>query len=227
MNYRDPELQDRLAASYVLGGMKGAAMRRFAHLMRDDARLRQTVNEWEDRMLPLALSLEPIAPPAQVWQHIAQDIRQARPQAPPKAGWWQGLRFWQFLAGGLAVAVIGLSVSLSYYLPASHQPVRTLALLTSSDGTSSYVMNRVGQGAISVQSVAAITPEASKALELWAITPGAAPRSLGLVQAKGTTVLQLATPPAPGDTVAITIEPAGGSPSGAPTGPVVLSGTFS
>src|SRR3546814_6956579 len=63
-----------------------------------------------------------------------------------------------------------------------------------------------------------------RALELWSITPGQAPRSLGLVLPGQTTVLAPSLLPQQGDTVAITLEPAGGAPGGIPTGPVVLSG---
>src|SRR3546814_13238473 len=50
-----------------------------------------------------------------------------------------------------------------------------------------------------------------RALELWAISPGQAPRSLGLVHPDQTTVLDPRQPPLQGDTVAVTIEPPGRS----------------
>ena len=65
MNYRDPELQARLAADYVVGLLRGGARRRFEQLMVADAGLRRAVREWEARLLPLALSLPPQRPPAQ------------------------------------------------------------------------------------------------------------------------------------------------------------------
>ena len=74
MNYRHPELQDRLAAEYVLGGLRAGARQRFITLMRDDAGLRRAVTEWEDRLLPLAMALPPETPPAHVWQAIAARI---------------------------------------------------------------------------------------------------------------------------------------------------------
>ncbi|HBL65788.1 MAG TPA: hypothetical protein DDZ58_07610, partial [Achromobacter sp.] len=63
-----------------------------------------------------------------------------------------------------------------------------------------------------------------RALALWAISPGQAPRSLGVVLPGQTTVLAPSQLPQQGDTVAITLEPDGGAPNGIPTGPVVLSG---
>jgi anti-sigma-K factor RskA len=68
----------------------------------------------------------------------------------------------------------------------------------------------------------ALTP--GRALELWAVPPQGAPRSLGLVRESGaTTVLrtQLLRDTA---AFAVSIEPAGGSTTGAPTGPIVSVG---
>ncbi len=227
MNYRDPALQDRLAASYVLGEMKGAARRRFAHLMRDDAGLRQAVEQWEQRLLPLTMGLEPKTPPARVWQGIATAVRAERTRSAPTGNWWSGLRFWHSLAGGLAMAVLALAVSLFHFLPGDQPPVRTLAVLASSDGSAMYVMNRLAADSISVQPLSGLTPDAAHALELWAIAPGQAPRSLGLLRPDGITTLDAVALPASGDTVAISLEPPGGSPTGAPTGPVILTGKLS
>jgi anti-sigma-K factor RskA len=53
------------------------------------------------------------------------------------------------------------------------------------------------------------------------IAPGAAPVSLGLL---GDAPLQVAYPvPPAGWTLAVSVEPAGGSSTGAPTGPVILA----
>ncbi|MDZ5460576.1 anti-sigma factor, partial [Azohydromonas lata] len=68
-----------------------------------------------------------------------------------------------------------------------------------------------------------------RALELWALPPQGAPRSLGLISPQGVTVLPRERLPAavlgPGTAaLAVSLEPAGGSPTGAPTGPVLYSG---
>lgn len=66
----------------------------------------------------------------------------------------------------------------------------------------------------------------NRALELWAVPAAGAPRSLGLVSAdEGTTVLQ-ALQVEGTSALAISLEPAGGSPTGAPTGPVLAVGAL-
>ena len=68
------------------------------------------------------------------------------------------------------------------------------------------------------------TRAGDKALELWAIPPGQAPHSFGLVSPEGLTALRRAQGLAGVQQLAITLEPPGGSPTGAPTGPVIMSG---
>jgi anti-sigma-K factor RskA len=51
-----------------------------------------------------------------------------------------------------------------------------------------------------------------------------APRSLGLISAAGATVVKQASLPAGTDHLAVSLEPPGGSPTGAPTGPVLFVG---
>ena len=71
-----------------------------------------------------------------------------------------------------------------------------------------------------------------KALEVWEVPPGGAPRSLGLFPSgKSGTVTVLVLPPdvikalaSPKAALAVSLEPRGGSPTGAPTGPVLFSG---
>jgi anti-sigma-K factor RskA len=66
--------------------------------------------------------------------------------------------------------------------------------------------------------------------ELWVIPAGGKPRSLGVMPDARQTHMQLADALAElmqeGATVAISVEPRGGSPTGSPTGPVVASGAL-
>ncbi|TPG12724.1 anti-sigma factor [Sphingomonas oligophenolica] len=74
-----------------------------------------------------------------------------------------------------------------------------------------------------------VTVPTGRSAELWVIGADAAPHSLGLLAGPASRVsiggrnLRRITA---GATLAVTIEPEGGSPSGLPTGPVVASGTL-
>ena len=66
---------------------------------------------------------------------------------------------------------------------------------------------------------------AAQALELWSVPAQGGPRSLGLVRAdQATTLLLQAGVQRSTAAFAVSIEPAGGSPTGAPTGPIVSLG---
>jgi anti-sigma-K factor RskA len=80
-------------------------------------------------------------------------------------------------------------------------------------------------GVIRVRSLAAEAPP-GKSLELWHVADDQVPRSLGLLQVDlQTQTIQRASGPALADgTIAVSVEPEGGSPTGAPTGPVVYTG---
>ncbi len=74
--------------------------------------------------------------------------------------------------------------------------------------------------------MAAAAPPNDCAFELWAIAPGAKqPRSLGVIPPDGELRLGVLPPElSEGATLAISIEPLGGSPTQQPTGPVVFVG---
>jgi anti-sigma-K factor RskA len=70
-----------------------------------------------------------------------------------------------------------------------------------------------------------------RSLELWALPPGQAPKSLGVVApSEKMTALKLVAAAdlafADVPALAVSLEPAGGSPTGAPTGPVLYTGPF-
>ncbi len=116
----------------------------------------------------------------------------------------------------------GLIVVDRYVLP---QPqTEFVAVLTAGGDKPAFVATvDTVKGTIAVRRVATPAPP-DKSYELWAVASGAAPKSLGLVENAS---LSRPLPVAPkGLTLAISLEPKGGSPTGAPTGPVVFSGTL-
>jgi anti-sigma-K factor RskA len=73
---------------------------------------------------------------------------------------------------------------------------------------------------------------AGKSLELWEVPPDGTPRSLGLFpDDKSGTTLVLVLPPEAARSLAsgalaVSLEPAGGSTTGLPTGPILFSGAI-
>ncbi|MCZ2498298.1 RNA polymerase subunit sigma-70 [Xylophilus sp. Kf1] len=82
--------------------------------------------------------------------------------------------------------------------------------------------------ALTLKRVGDYQMDADKSLELWALPPGQAPRSLGLMGQGAVARLTAAEGEvAPAPMLAITLEPKGGAPTGGgPTGPIVFKGAL-
>ncbi len=211
------------AAEYVLGLLTDEDARALrAELGQNDA-LRAEVLAWERRFAEIAESeVAPVDPPAgseaQVMAHLFGEAR--RP-------WWQRLGLGQVVGGlGLAAVVV---VGFLYYNTIT-QPLLV----------PEYTAQIVGEGDTLILSAAldADTGELlitrdigtvtdGRAQELWLIAGEEAPVSLGLLEDGSETILSVPQDLAArfeGGVLAVSDEPPGGSPTGAPTGAVLAVG---
>lgn len=78
--------------------------------------------------------------------------------------------------------------------------------------------------ALVTKPLASVNVEADRALELWSVPAQGAPRSLGLISSRAATVVQRGKLLDGTSALAVSLEPAGGSPTGAPTGPILYVG---
>ncbi|MEL7298689.1 MAG: anti-sigma factor [Pseudomonadota bacterium] len=231
MNIRDLELIDRLAAEYVVGTMSSRARRRFAALMRDDLRLRRAVHDWEHRLAGLNAGQELMMPPASSWHAIeaAIDAFEGNPVTSPQVAsrWLKSA-----LAASLALIV---AVAALLYFPERGDrfdaPVYTSAL-AGSDGAVTFVVDAFDDSStVRIRDLNVSPPGDGLIYQLWAVPPGgAAPQSLGLLGDGQVSRLELSESQYDAlinaTVLAISIEPAGGSPTGAPTGPIPFSGSL-
>jgi anti-sigma-K factor RskA len=229
MDYSRPELADRLAAAYVAGTLRGAARRRFVALTRVHPALRRAVREWEARLMPLTAAVEPVSPPPQVWRAIERRIAPAPASATTPPGWWGRLAVWRALTGLASMAAVTLAVLLVLPQPAQPPIVVVLSPAGTMPGSgvvpASFVASISADGrALVTRPVQQVSLQADRALELWAVPPQGAPRSLGLISAQGATVVQRGRVLDNTAAFAVSLEPTGGSPTGAPTGPILYIG---
>lgn len=229
-SYKSPELRDRLAAEYVLGTLRGRTRARFESLQRYDPELRKTVAEWEARITPLTYAAAGIAPPARVWQAISRRIAVAA-QSP---AWWTSLAFWRGLAAASTAFVLILAAFVGI-APRPEPPMAIVAVMNDEKGQPAMVVSWPPMKAMRephirikvLQEHPTMAP--GTAWELWMLPPGkAAPVSLGLITTDVDQVMKL-KPALAGKMegawgIAMSIEPEGGSPTGAPTGPVIFKG---
>jgi anti-sigma-K factor RskA len=228
--YRNPQIRDALAAEYVIGTLRGRARGRFESLMRYDPALRQRVAEWEARLTPLAGAAVEIAPPSRVWDAISQRIA----RGTREAGWWGSLALWRGLAATAAALVLGLAIVIAS-VPRPQPPMAMVAVMNDDQGQPALVvswppMKEMRDPHVRIKVVQAHpVMEAGTAWEMWMLPGGnAAPVSMGLISTDRDQVMKiepaLAHKMGGAWGVAMSVEPAGGSKTGAPTGPVIFKG---
>jgi len=231
MDYSRAELAERLAADYVTGTLRGPARRRFEALLPAHPRLRDAVRRWQQRLMPLTAAIPPQRPSPAVWQRIEARIGGAPAAAARRAGWWARLDFWRGLTALATVAAISLAVLLASPPPAQAPIVVVLNAAPPAgapEGTvtpASFVASISGDGrAVVTRPIVNVSLEANRALELWSVPAAGAPRSLGLISAAGATVVRRDKVLDGTAALAVSLEPPGGSPTGAPTGPILFVG---
>lgn len=230
MKLAHPELRDRLAAEYVLGTMKGGARRRFQEYLKRDAGLQTQVARWESHLTPLAGRLPAIQPPARVWSRIEAQLDRsaAYPAAKMASGFWGSLGFWRTLglsAAGLAAALLVAVIGLN---PVESEPM-LMAVLAEDNNDARVYIEQPKSNVLVVKLIKPWRTNSGFAHELWVIPKDGAPRSLGVINDATDTRIQLSGLDARlvnGTLLAVSLEPPGGSPSGAPTGRVVCKGSI-
>jgi len=223
-----------LAAEYVVGTLRGRARQRFESIARQDREAREILEAWQSQLTPLAERVPPVAPPARVWSAIQSRIGSKTGDRPRFSGAEDEKRglspvFWRtlgMLASGLAAV---LAVAFLWTTPARDAEPDFVAVLTASDSVPRMVVSMHDASELRVRVVKSWKGTEGKSLELWALPKNGAPRSLGLVENERDTRLRLAASDArllSANAFAVSLEPRGGSTTGAPTGPVLCSGAI-
>ncbi|HIV71187.1 MAG TPA: anti-sigma factor [Candidatus Aquabacterium excrementipullorum] len=229
MDYSRSNLADRLAADYVVGTLRGPARRRFEALIPAHPALRNAVDGWQRRLGVLSADITPVEPSADVWARIQQRLFSDLAKAP--ARWWQRLGVWQGWAATATVAALALGVLLSQPTPPAPPTPPIVVVMSAPDAAKvaaaapQFVASVSGDGrSLVIKPLAGTMVPSQKALELWALAPQGAPRSLGIVSNDKPTVVLRGTLLKDTTGFALTIEPPGGAPGGKATGPVVSVG---
>ncbi|MDR6857057.1 anti-sigma factor domain-containing protein [Variovorax guangxiensis] len=242
-----PELLELLAASHALGTLRGGARRRFEALAREQAPVRAAALVWQSRLASMAELQSPVVPDAAVWTRIRNLIaaeqeqgaiarqRTAPPPTPPetpaRSGWLRSLALWRSAAAAGALAtVVAAFVGLNLSEQLRNAPaVQYVAVLSDDQAAASMLVTfDPKKRQLVLQRVGGYREGEDKSLQLWALPPGGAPRSLGVLGRDP--ALRLTAQEADVRSVpalAISLEPKGGVPSErGPTGPVLFKGAL-
>jgi len=216
MNYRDPELIEKLAAEYVLGTLNGAARRRFEALRREREDIDKEVSYWEESLSAWALNLEPVTPPERAWKQIIRQIN-----GPTTKSSFQ--RPWLAVAASiLLVGFIGMFMLRPEPIP-PEPTAEQFAVIQDEENAPLWRVQLIGDS-LDVRHIAAEEPGADEDYELWLLTDDG-PVSIGLLPERGERRLdlpeELLRQLRAGGNIAVSVEPEGGSPEPVPTGPII------
>ena len=211
-----------LAAEYALGVLSADERARAARRIAKERAFARMVEAWEARLAPWTAEIDEVVAPPQVWSAIAA----ALPITPQRTSLWDNLALWRSLAvtaAALAACCIGVIFYLTVQPPGS-------PLMASIDGGGQhhFVATVDPRRATIAVAPASFSNDPARVPELWLIPPGGKPLPVGLLSADH--AVTLAIPPAfaakaaSGATLAVSLEPPGGSPTGSPTGPVIGAG---
>jgi anti-sigma-K factor RskA len=227
-----PELRSQLAAEYVLGVLGSAARRRFERLMRADKALGDAVQYWEARFAGLTSALKPVEPSTGVWAMIERQTGGAPMADSDSPGFFERAGFWQLLAAAASVAAISLGIALRLG-PAPAMPENAyVAVVADAKQKPMWIVTAdAKKGMLTLKAIGSHQYPAEQDAELWLVMKDdPRPVSLGMLPRDGKMEMKLKSKMMPmiehGIMVAVSMEPAGGSPTGQPTGPVVYQAAF-
>ncbi len=245
----DFDAEDLTAAEYALGVLDKAGRDAAEARSAREPDFAQAILAWVLRFEPLIDKVEPVEPSAALWSRIEAATGSKLESAPSplpmpandvptsrSSGVW---RAWAVGASAIAaVALLFIAVRPPLHsgggsptLLTGGQGGRTLVAtltLTESKASAFTVAYDPGRATVYATPAGDFSIPRARAAELWLIPADGKPRPVGLVDPSKAASMPM---PAPFKALArekavlaLSIEPPGGSPTGAPTGPVVATG---
>lgn len=151
-------------------------------------------------------------------------------QTPPRAGglaaWWHSLTLWRGFAAVATAAAIVFAIGLGR-LALAPPPPTFVAVLIAETGQIGAVVNVFADGTAELLPLENVPVPSGRALEVWTKwSEERGPVSIGLLDRPRTVRLSTGGLPVtrPEQLFEITLEPATGSPTGRPTGPILFKG---
>jgi anti-sigma-K factor RskA len=231
-----PEERDQLAAELALGVLDGDDLARARALFAEDALFRASVGEWLGRFGPLLEDIEPLEPREDFWPAIERRLGAGGASNDNVRVIRRQLNVWRGVAAGatalaasLAVVLLTQPTQVSPPPVTVQAPAPMIAMLGDEQKAGMMVATwSAADNSLRVAAAAAIPADPTHSHELWVIPADGTPRSLGTVPAQPKAQMRveprLSRELREGATLAVSVEPIGGSPTGLPTGPVIASG---
>ncbi len=230
---------DELADEYVLGLLDAADYARVEADIETDSSLRAAVAASRDRFLALDLLAKPGHEPEGLWGRIAATLDDPKAGVPVVAAAGDGdpqtairtandnpVAGWRLAAlSGIAASLL-LAVGLGWSLLLQPEP-RVIAVLLDGAGEPQAIVEDFGNASARVMPLVDFEVPEGRTMQVWTLpSQELGPVSLGLLPRSQDMILDGPVLPQPKEAqlYEITIEQAGGSPTGRPTGPILVKG---
>jgi anti-sigma-K factor RskA len=223
------ETLEALAGEYVLGTLAPDERLEAQTLVAQNTEFAAAVDQWTRRLAPLLLAARSVEPPAELRARILAGIDKLAGAGNTVVDLKKRLGFWRGAALAATAVAAALALFIAFKPALAPGPGNYVAVLQPEGPGPAFVASiDLKDGTISVKRLGS-EAEAGKSYELWAVGGGRAnPQSLGVIDASlriPASQLGKVDPATLDETVfAISLEPQGGSPTGAPTGPVLYTG---
>lgn len=230
-----PELPDdeALAAEHALGVLTARERAAAETRMAIDPAFAAEVDAWRLRLAPLAQAVEPVPAPQGLWERIERMLAANDNGAVVR----RRLRFWRSATmAGMAMTAASLAVIV--FLAARPPqvivqrppmaPMMNARLMTNGGQPLFLAAYDPERRAIMVASLVPPGTDPDHSHELWLIPADGRPRSLGLVDPGASKAMPISKPMADmtveGASLAVSVEPRGGSRLAGPSGPMAAVG---
>ncbi len=232
-----PENFAHIADEYVLGLLGEAEVAEVENEIERNAALATAVAEARERFLPLDTNVDPAAVSPVLWEAIETRLPEqvAAAEAPsiasvsprvPMAGNDNLRSGWRTTAISAIAASLILAVGLVWSVTRTVEPL-VVAVLLNEAGEVQAVVEDFGNDTASIRLLTDFAVPEDKTMQVWTLpSREMGPMSLGLLEDAHSARLSGSALPRPQDAqlYEITLEQAGGSPTGRPTGPILAKG---
>ncbi len=234
MSTNDQDLH-AVAGEYVLGVLNDAERDAIEARLATDSALRAAINDVREQLLELDLTAAPVPASTALWEGIERalsapeirlttvvPIKPAVQRSPARAGFWQGAAM-ASLAASLLVAV---AVGSQWQRLTEKQPT-VIVVLLDAQSKPGAIIEAFADDTVRVVPLENFNVPAGRVIQLWTLPDAqTGPVSIGLLpKLKDLKLTGPSLPKPKADQLyEFTLEPAGGSPTGKPTGPILVKG---
>jgi anti-sigma-K factor RskA len=225
----DREADDLAAGEYVLGLLEGPARAEFERRLAGDRALAAAVVRWREHFFALDATAAPLPASAALWgkieanlgrRGVTDDYPSFRERVWSSLGFWRGASF-----AGAAVSAL-LAVALGLMAGRATPRPMIIAVMQTGEMSPGAIVQAFADGSLTIVPLKDFDIPPGLTMQLWTLwDKQKGPVSVGLIDRMHGARFERADLPQQNDQIyEITLEQAGGSPTGRPTGPVLVKG---